>query len=243
MNTHDLFLETGPEQRETMVHVLTLPGCMLTGPTVAAALAATPAVIQAFVAFQKRHGVAVESTPAFTTNVVAYDINSNTTGYDFALVTFPSELADLTPAEIDQRIHWIRALSSELSEWADRQTAAELDRVPEDGAWTARQILVHMLEAQPGYVERILQTPFDLASTLSSVQRGEMAYTQAFDHACDVIAAGINAATEDQRRNRIPFDDDITGTLTRALRRTAEHIWEHLLELSRRPGGPDLGLA
>jgi hypothetical protein len=31
-----------------------------------------------------------------------------------------------------------------------------------------------------------------------------------------------------------------TSTVHKALRRTLEHTWEHLVELSRREGGPEL---
>jgi len=48
MTEYALYLESGPRQRKTMVHVLDLLGCIAPGPTTADALAVTPDAIRAF---------------------------------------------------------------------------------------------------------------------------------------------------------------------------------------------------
>ena len=48
MTVYDLYLESGPRRRKTMVHVPSLLGCVATGATTEEALANTPAAIQSF---------------------------------------------------------------------------------------------------------------------------------------------------------------------------------------------------
>jgi hypothetical protein len=54
-----------------------------------------------------------------------------------------------------------------------------------------------------------------------------------------MVADRVHATTPEQR---VAVRDlsSRSYTLSKALRRTLEHIWEHLAELSRRPGGPEL---
>ncbi len=54
--TYALYLESGPKRRKTMAHALGLLGCVAIGPTTDEALANTPAAIQAYLRFLRRHG-------------------------------------------------------------------------------------------------------------------------------------------------------------------------------------------
>jgi hypothetical protein len=49
----------------------------------------------------------------------------------------------------------------------------------------------------------------------------------------------LQQPTADERSKVVQRPKEIR-TLRKALRRTLEHDWEHLAELSRRPGGPEL---
>ena len=46
MITYDIYLESGPRHKTTMVHVLGLLGCIATGRTTGQALTATPDAIR-----------------------------------------------------------------------------------------------------------------------------------------------------------------------------------------------------
>jgi predicted RNase H-like HicB family nuclease len=52
----NLYLESGPRRRKTMVHVLALPGCIATGPTTEEAIENVPSGIRARLEFLRRHG-------------------------------------------------------------------------------------------------------------------------------------------------------------------------------------------
>ena len=60
MITYNLYLESGPRQRKTMVHVLDLLGCVVAGGTTQEALDVTPDAIKAYLSFLHRHGEPVD---------------------------------------------------------------------------------------------------------------------------------------------------------------------------------------
>ncbi len=66
MTTYDLYRESGPLRRKTMVHVLDLPGCVAVGPTTEEAIAATSEAIRTYRRFLRRHGAECSSTTGST---------------------------------------------------------------------------------------------------------------------------------------------------------------------------------
>ena len=56
MTTYALYLESGPQHKKTLAHVLDLLGCVVQGDTTAEAVAAAPDAIRAYRNFLKRHG-------------------------------------------------------------------------------------------------------------------------------------------------------------------------------------------
>ena len=65
--TYDLYLESGPCCRKTMVHVLTLPDRVAVGPTTDGAIATTPEVIRAHRGFLRGHGKDIDQDAPFDT--------------------------------------------------------------------------------------------------------------------------------------------------------------------------------
>ena len=55
----------------------------------------------------------------------------------------------------------------------------------------------------------------------------------------DLLEERVRATTPAERA-AVRLRPNDRRTLRKALRRTLEHDWEHLAELSRRPGGPPL---
>ena len=72
MKTYDLYVESGPMRRKTMVHVPALAGCIARGDTTDAALEATPEAIRAYLRFLARHGEGIAPTAALKTRVVEH---------------------------------------------------------------------------------------------------------------------------------------------------------------------------
>ena len=69
-------------------------------------------------------------------------------------------------------------------------------------------------------------------------ERGELPLPEALRRVDEMVAGVVRATTAAQRKAVVRRPAGDVRTLRKALRRALEHDWEHLAELSRRPGGP-----
>src|SRR5512135_3149793 len=99
MTTYELFLESGPKRRKTMVHVLDLLGCVAVGPTTDDALAATPDAIRAYRRFLGRHGESVDEDATFGTRVAEHVTEGGWLGNGSPYIVFGPDLQPVT--EVD----------------------------------------------------------------------------------------------------------------------------------------------
>lgn len=237
--TYDLYLESGPKRRKTMVHVLDLLGCVAVGPTTEEALAAIPAAITAFQRFLSRHGAPGNPDAPFDTRIAEHITEGDWLGNGSPYLAFGPDLDPLAESEIELLLDRCRWLCEELAGWAAIQTAEQLDALPAGGGRTARGILLHVLGAQGAYLAAALGGAPGFSSLHSAVERGEVDVASALRRTATMVADRVHATTPEEwaavrvRTNQI-------RTLRKAFRRTLEHDWEHLAELSRRPGGPAL---
>jgi len=72
MVLYNLYLESGPMRKKTMVHVLDLLGCISTGPTTEAALERTPHAIREYLRFLQRHGFPIDSEAQIQTRIAEH---------------------------------------------------------------------------------------------------------------------------------------------------------------------------
>ena len=239
MTTYDLFLESGPKRRKTMVHVLALLGCVAVGPTTDDALAATPEAIHAFLRFLRRHGEDADPEAPFTTRVTEHVTEGYFLGNGSPNVAFTPDLEPLTSAEIGRLLLRFAAMSGELAAWAAAQSEAALDAAPPAGGRPARELLRHVLAARGSYLAATLGGSQGLHRIATAAERGEISLPAAFVESTERLIAIVAATTPEQRANprQIPSGPK---TFRQALRRLLEHEWEHLAELSRRPGGPTI---
>lgn len=100
MKTYDLYLESGPRRRKTMVHVLELLGCVAVGTTTEDALAATPDAIRVFLRFLKRHGEEVDTEARFETRVAEHITEGDWLGNGSPYLVFAPDLVRLDDEEI-----------------------------------------------------------------------------------------------------------------------------------------------
>lgn len=238
-HTYDLYLESGPRRRKTMVHVLDLLGCVAVGPTTDDALAATPAAIRAFRRFLRRHGEAVDPDAPFATRVAEHVTEGDWLGNGSPYIAFGPDLQPVTEAEIEtylRRFGWMR---EELTGWAQGQTAAQLDAAPASGGRTARAVLLHVLGATGAYLAAALGRAPGFSAVHGAAERGELDVVDALRRTEAMAGERVRAASPEERAavRHLPAGP---RTLRKALRRMLEHEWEHLAELSRRPGGPAL---
>jgi hypothetical protein len=123
MTVYELYDESGPRHRTTMVHAPALLGCVVVGPTTAAALEETPATIAAFRRFLTRYGEPVDPDEPFDTRVAGQP----TTGLMLAL---PTDLVHFTDEQIDHALSRLGSMNGNLGGWA-------IDQSPESLAVTA----------------------------------------------------------------------------------------------------------
>ena len=238
MTTYDLYLESGPLHRKTMVHVLDLLGCVAVGPTTEDALAATPDAIRAYRRFLGRHGEPVAPDAPFETQVAEHITQGDWLGNGSPYLVFGPDLQPVTGAEVEtflNRHHWLR---EELATWAATQTGEQLDAPPGSGR-TARAVLLHVLGATGGYLSAAQSGAPGFYRIHNAAERGELDLAEALRQSAALAAERVHATTPEERAavRQLPKGP---RTLRKALRRMLEHDWEHLAELSRRPGGPPL---
>ena len=240
MTAHDLYLESGPRRRKTMVHVLDLLGCVAVGPTTEAALAATPEAIRAYRRFLHRHGEPVGHPDApVASRVVEHVTEGDWLGNGSPYLLFGPDLTPITDEETETYLRRFRWLREELAAWAASQADEELDAAPAGGGRPARAVLLHVLGATGGYLSAALGGAPGFGRVHGAAERGELGLADALHRTAELAADRVHVATPEQR----VAGRELPGgrrTLRQALRRMLEHDWEHLAELSRRPGGPVL---
>jgi predicted RNase H-like HicB family nuclease/uncharacterized damage-inducible protein DinB len=240
--TYALYVESGPKRRKTMVHVLDLLGCVAVGPTTDDALAATPEAIRAYLRFLRRHGESPtrdDPEAPFTTVVVEHITEGDWLGNGSPYLVFEADLEPVSDAEIETYLNRGRWLCDELAEWAASRSPAQLDATPAEGGRTARAILLHTLAAQGAYLAAALGGAPGFGALARATERGERDLADALRQSATLAAARIRATTPTERA-AVRLQPKNTRTLRKGLRRMLEHDWEHLVELSRRAGGPAL---
>jgi predicted RNase H-like HicB family nuclease/uncharacterized damage-inducible protein DinB len=222
-----------------MVHVLDLLGCIANGPTAEDALEATPEAIRAFLRFMKRAGEGVDPEEPFTTSIAEHVTEGEWLGNGSPYLVFGPDLLPIYGDEIEAYFRRFQCLREEISSWAERQADEVLDSVPETGGRSARAILLHVLGPTGAYLATAVggTTGFSRIHTLA--ERGEIPVAAALRQTAAMAAERALATTPEQREAITQRPKDVR-TLRKAIRRTLEHDWEHLAELSRRPGGPKL---
>ena len=231
-----LYLESGPQHRKTMVHVPRLLGCMANGPTTEAALEATPEAIRAYLRFLKRHGEDVDPKTAFETRVAEHVTEGEWLGNGSPYVTFEPDLQPVSADEIETLLGRFHGLTQELTAWAETQSDAYLDAKPDTGR-TARHILFHSLGSTGGYLSAALGGASGFSKVYAAAERGQLGMVEAMWQIEALAEERVRGTTPEERAFVRQRPKEIR-TLRKALRRVLEHAWEHLAELSRRPGGP-----
>ena len=240
MTTYNLYIESGAQHKKTLVHVLGILGCVVTGPTTEAALEATPDAIRAYLRFLKRAGANIDPKAPIKTSVAQHIIGAaQVIGMDSSYITFDPDLKPVTPRDIETYAARFHALREELSSWVESQSGTQLDTKPKAGGRPARKVILHLMNAT-GYLSPLVGTIRGMSALTTAAERGAVPLTNALRQIDATVAASLRAATPAQRRAIIRPGPDRIRTVRKAIRRTLEHDWEHLAELSRRPGGPTL---
>jgi predicted RNase H-like HicB family nuclease/uncharacterized damage-inducible protein DinB len=224
-----------------MVHVLDLLGCIANGPTTEAALEATPEAITNFRRFMRRHGESIDDRERFTTRVAEHVTEGEWLGNGSPYLVFSPDLKPITGAEVELLMHRYAAIYGVLADWSERQSDRDLDAKPRDGGRTARAVLLHVVGAPAAYLSGALGGSGGLARFQTAAERRDMPLGEALRAVAALGAERVRGTSREERRAvRERSGGARIYTLRKSVRRMLEHGWEHLAELSRRPGGPAL---
>lgn len=154
-------------------------------------------------------------------------------------ITFAGDLEPIGGEEIERYLGRFRGIRDILADWAATQSDAALDAEPEIKGRPARAIMLHVMGATGAYISAGLYDAKGFSTLHGAAERGEIPLDEALRRMSEMVAERIQATT-DEERSQVRELTSRTYTLRKAMRQMLEHDWEHLAELSRRPGGPEV---
>jgi len=215
-----------------MVHVLDLLGCVVHDRTTESALEATPAAIRQFLDFLARHGENLDPGGRFTTRVAEHVMEGSWLGYGDPTPGFSRDFEPLPPQILEQGVRRLTWMKEDLVHRLDHLTDRELAEIPEHGR-ALGAILEHLGESQVVYV-RYLVGPLEGASPmLRQLRAGGVNAVQILARLFDLHLQRLAGLSAEERELIVPHGQ-VRWTAHRALRRSLEHAWEHLLEIDAR---------
>jgi len=232
--TYALYLESGPQRKSTLVHVIDLLGCACFGATTEEAVAATPDEIRAYLKYLKRHGEKVDLKAPIATRVAEHITKGDFLGHGSPQAVYAPDRKPVTSAELAtylRRLEWSRA---DLLALVTNVSAKVLDAKPAKGR-SLRAILLHVLGSDSGYLANSLGAVKAVNAPINAAGRGELDVRIALQEARDAAIERLRTLTPAERAF---VKEHASGarTVRKTIRRMLEHEWEHRREIARRLG-------
>jgi uncharacterized damage-inducible protein DinB len=232
--TYSLYLESGPQRKSTLIHVIDLLGCACFGPTTDEAIAATPDEIRAYLRYLKRHGEKVDPTAPIVTRVAEHITEGDFLGHGSTQAVYAPDRKPVTAAELAtylRRLEWSRA---DLLGLVKGVSAKALDAKPAKGR-SLRDILLHVLGSDAGYLANALGAVKAVNAPINAAGRGELDVRIALQEARDAAIERLRALTPSERAF-VKEHPSGARTMRKTIRRMLEHEWEHRREIAQRLG-------
>lgn len=228
---YDLYVETGPKQKTTLVHVPALLGCVQHGPTTAEALEATPGAIRAFRCFLARIGQDAGTGAPFTTTIA----NMDTGGGFIGVARLPTvDFEPVSAGECATLTRRLEAMHAETLALVSGLSREELAVKPAKGR-PIGEIVAHILGSDYAYFGLLhLRVP-GLHALQARGHGGEADVREVMREGVDMVAGRLRALTDEERTATVEAPSE-TRTLRLMFRRMLEHGWEHHVEIARRLG-------
>jgi len=226
----DLYRESGPRRRKTMVHVLALPGCIATGPTTEEAIENAPSAIRARLEFLRRHGEPAADPEPLELVVAEHVTEGVWLGNGAAF--FEPDREPLGAEEAWRQVTWMAWAREELIAAARAQPGA-LMAAPAGGGRAVGAILHHVADAERSYFTSMLGSVPGLNAALTAVERSGDEIWEPLARARGLIVERL-ALMSDEELARLVQKGGEPRSTRRMLRRMLEHEWEHTLELRAR---------
>jgi predicted RNase H-like HicB family nuclease len=110
MASYALYLESGPQKKTTLVHVLELLGCVVQAKTSDDAVAAAPDAIRSYLRYLKRHGEKVDPDANLETRVAEH----NTHGLFSGQAIWPPDRKPVAPKDLARYVRWLEWSRADL---------------------------------------------------------------------------------------------------------------------------------
>ncbi|MDO8506309.1 MAG: type II toxin-antitoxin system HicB family antitoxin [Candidatus Limnocylindria bacterium] len=233
MIAYALYLESGPQKKTTMVHVLDLLGCVATGSTTDEALERTPDAIRAYLGYLKPHGERADPKAAFTTRVVEHITEGDFLGHGSSTVMYTPDRVPLTPSAQRRYIAWSEWSRGDLLAAVNGLDAKALRAKPRERGRSVEEILRHVLESDKDYLYSFLGPVKAVGGPVNDALRGELDLRVALALSGAAAVTRLRALTAEERRASRQRGK-ATRTARRMFRRMLEHEWEHRVELAQR---------
>jgi predicted RNase H-like HicB family nuclease/uncharacterized damage-inducible protein DinB len=226
----ELYLESGPQRKKTLVHVLDLLGCVVQGDTTDEAVAAAPDAIRAYLRYLHRHGEKVDPDEKSEIRIAEH----NTEGLFSGQAQWPQDLLPLGPAALARYIRWLDWSRAELLALVQRIDEKGLRAKPPKGR-SLREILLHVLDADKSYVYALVGPLKAMGEPTNAADRGDLDLRIALKEARAVAIERLKKLTPAERAT-VRKAGQSTYSAHRVIRRMLEHEWEHRREIAARLG-------
>jgi uncharacterized damage-inducible protein DinB/predicted RNase H-like HicB family nuclease len=228
MTNYSLYLESGPQHKKTLLHVLDLLGCVVQGETSSEAVAAVPETITAYRRFLARHGEKLEADGKIETRIAEH----NTEGLFSGQATWPQDLKPLAPAALTRYLRWLEWSRADLLALVNGVADKDLRAKPVKGR-SLHDILLHVLVADKSYVYALVGPLKTMGDPTNAAERGELDLRIALTEARAAAIARLKTLKAAERSN-VRRSGQSTYSAYRVIRRMLEHEWEHRREIAAR---------
>jgi len=233
MISYKLYLESGPRQRKTMVHVLDLLGCVATGSTTSEALLATPNAIKAYLSFLYQHGEPVEVESLFSTQIAEHVMEGPWLGNGNPAGGFTPDFDPLGLPE--QELYLVRLiwLHDDILNLIRPLPVDALNYEPPVNGRTIYHILNHIVESEYAYLQAALRKTAGLHAAMRATQDNPQEIVNALTGFWRIATDRLQGMTDIERQQQV-LRGQVLWTARRMFRRLLEHSWEHLWEITLR---------
>jgi len=228
--TFDLYLESGPQHKKTLLHVLDLLGCVVQADTTDEAVAAAPEAIRAYLRYLGRHGEKVDPDEKIETHLAKH----NTEGLFSGQALWPQDLKPLAPSALARYVRWLDWSRADLLALVHGIDDKRLRAKPAAGR-SLRDILLHVLDADKSYVYALVGPLKAMGGPTNAAGRGDLDLRVAMHEARRAAIDRLGTLTPGERA-RIRTSGQSTYSAHRVIRRMLEHEWEHRREIAARLG-------
>ena len=223
MTVYDLYLESGPKRKTTIVHVPQLTGCTWNAPTTDEAVGRAAEEIAAFLRFLADSGERARPEAPVTTRIAHHEI---TAGF-LSIAFFAPDARPLPQPEAERLMRRLAAMHAELRRTVAPLSRRQLEAKPARGR-PIRQILSHIC-VEGAYLRGV--------SGSSRIQRevdeGKRDAFDALDELHELEIQRLREMPADERAIIIQRPSS-KWSARYAVRRMLEHCWEHLREIQAR---------